>query len=38
MASKIVSFWQGVIKTLTHANQVKTFAELEYFKEFFMFA
>jgi hypothetical protein len=38
VASKIISFWQGVIKTLQFSNQVKTFAELEFFQEFMAFA
>lgn len=38
MASKIISFWKGVIKTLKSVDQVSTFNELEYFREFAMFA
>ena len=38
MSSKLVSFWDGVLATIKDACRVKTFSELEYFREFEEFA
>jgi len=37
-SSRAIEFWQGVIKTLTFANQVGTFSKLTYFEGFTSFA
>ena len=38
MSSKLVSFWDGVLATIKDACRIKTFSELEYFREFEEFA
>ena len=38
MSTQAVSFWEGVLVTLKDAYRLKTFQELEYFREFLSFA